>query len=345
MKKVDSTTYALMNGYFLVFSLLIISAIGLTACGGGSSEVDTTPPVITLTGDALETVYVGSTYTDAGAIAIDDRDALVTVISSGTVDTSTAGTYVITYSATDTAGNIANDVTRTVTILVTQLPITGSEKFQVLDKKLVMKSVYDGDFLSTEVLTYGIVILQPDPDFVSLEGDLTLISNIITGLSARARVALEVTAKSASTSEFVQFIMSFESRFEGVVSRAFMVTAAEEVSIREIHNKTLIRGTETHFKVEFLNDGTNFVKLTIGENTALISIARLPASDMQFQAGSFNAYVEAPEVGNFVEGSVDNIFLKYNENGEVISISQDFSAYDDGTAPVADEYFNDVSAP
>jgi hypothetical protein len=43
---------------------------------------------------------MGSTWTDAGATA----DGGETVTSSGTVDTSTVGTYTITYSATDAAG-------------------------------------------------------------------------------------------------------------------------------------------------------------------------------------------------------------------------------------------------
>ena len=62
--------------------------------------VDTTAPVITVTGGTA-TVELGSTYTDAGATA----DGGETVTTSGSVDTSTVGTYTITYSATDASGN------------------------------------------------------------------------------------------------------------------------------------------------------------------------------------------------------------------------------------------------
>ena len=48
-------------------------------------------------GDNPATVEMGSTYTDAGATA----DGGETVTATGTVDTSTVGTYTITYSATD----------------------------------------------------------------------------------------------------------------------------------------------------------------------------------------------------------------------------------------------------
>ena len=40
--------------------------------------VDTTLPVITLTGEATVTIEVGSTYTDAGATATDNYDGDIT---------------------------------------------------------------------------------------------------------------------------------------------------------------------------------------------------------------------------------------------------------------------------
>jgi hypothetical protein len=75
---------------------------------------DATPPVITITGNALAAVELNGTYTDAGATATDNVDSSVTVNSSGTVDTAVVGTYTITYSATDAAGNAAVNRTRTV---------------------------------------------------------------------------------------------------------------------------------------------------------------------------------------------------------------------------------------
>ena len=70
-------------------------------------ESDTTKPVITLLGDANVILTVGDTYTDAGATATDDVDGNINVAVSGEVDTSTIGTYIITYTAVDKAGNKA----------------------------------------------------------------------------------------------------------------------------------------------------------------------------------------------------------------------------------------------
>ncbi len=80
-----------------------------------TSALDTTVPVITLNGSNTQNIVVGGIYSEAGATAVDDFDGNVTITISGTVDTNTIGTYTITYTATDVAGNIA---TETRTILV-----------------------------------------------------------------------------------------------------------------------------------------------------------------------------------------------------------------------------------
>jgi hypothetical protein len=56
-------------------------------------------PVITINGDNPMTLYVGGTFTDPGATAVDpDTNELVPLVTSGEVDPNTIGTYVLTYS-------------------------------------------------------------------------------------------------------------------------------------------------------------------------------------------------------------------------------------------------------
>ena len=101
------------------------------------SGADLTPPVITLTGDAAVTVECGDSYTDAGATATDDRDGDVTagiVVAGDAVDTTTPGTYTITYNVSDLAGNAATEVTREVTVDDTTAPsiqLTGNASITV----------------------------------------------------------------------------------------------------------------------------------------------------------------------------------------------------------------------
>ncbi|MBI2176006.1 DUF5011 domain-containing protein [Candidatus Woesearchaeota archaeon] len=86
--------------------------------GQGRMDVtpaDTAAPVITVTGENPADVARDSVYTDAGATALDDVDGPVPVTTSGAVDTATIGTYTITYTATDAAGNTAT-ASRTVIV-------------------------------------------------------------------------------------------------------------------------------------------------------------------------------------------------------------------------------------
>ena len=103
----------------LLFTLL------LSSCGvSPGDDVDTTKPVITLNGNAAVVLSVGDTYIDAGATATDDVDGNITdrVVVNNPVDTAVAGTYTVTYDVNDTAGNTADQVTRTVTVAMVTPP-------------------------------------------------------------------------------------------------------------------------------------------------------------------------------------------------------------------------------
>jgi hypothetical protein len=94
---------------------------GNTATATRSVSVsDTTQPVVSVTGDNPATTELGGTYTDAGATAT-DASGSVTVVTSGTVDTSTLGAYTLTYTSTDGSGN-AGTATRTVNVTDTTAP-------------------------------------------------------------------------------------------------------------------------------------------------------------------------------------------------------------------------------
>ena len=76
---------------------------------------DTTAPTITLLGEPAVEVELDASYEDAGATATDTVDGLVEVVTTGSVDTSAAATYALTYTATDGVGNVAT-TTRTVIV-------------------------------------------------------------------------------------------------------------------------------------------------------------------------------------------------------------------------------------
>ena len=121
------------------YCLILLSSLLLTACGGGSDKKDTTAPVITLNGEAQMNQYLGNTFTDPGATAVDDFDGSVTVTVTGAVDSSQTGEYSLTYSATDKAGNQASVVRTVIVQQDTQAPvitINGDEVINIVQNKL-----------------------------------------------------------------------------------------------------------------------------------------------------------------------------------------------------------------
>ncbi len=87
---------------------------------------DTTPPVISLLGSNPQVVEVGSSYVESGATAIDDRDGDLTasvVVDASAVDTSLVGSYPVSYNVSDSNGNTAVEVTRTVNVVDTTVPV------------------------------------------------------------------------------------------------------------------------------------------------------------------------------------------------------------------------------
>ena len=121
----------------VLFTSLIVS------CGGDDDPIpapvvvtpevvipDTGAPTITLVGSSTINIEEGDSYTDAGASASDevDGDISSSITTSGSVDASTPGTYTLTYSVSDAAGNSV-ELTRTIIVAVatkiTALAATG----------------------------------------------------------------------------------------------------------------------------------------------------------------------------------------------------------------------------
>ena len=84
--------------------------------------VDTTIPVITLLGDNPLSVTQNTTFTDPGSTVTDNIDTALIATVTGSVDTAAVGTYTLNYNVTDSAGNTATEVTRTINVVVEVTP-------------------------------------------------------------------------------------------------------------------------------------------------------------------------------------------------------------------------------
>ena len=91
--------------------------------GVGNNVDEDVLPVITLNGAATVNHEQGTSYTDAGATATDSVEGTLTVTVSGVVDSTIAGSYILTFTAINSAGNSAVAVSRTVTVSDTIAPV------------------------------------------------------------------------------------------------------------------------------------------------------------------------------------------------------------------------------
>lgn len=117
---VDATT---LGTYTLTYSAT--NGFLTTSVTRTVNVVDTTAPVLTLTGGATAIVEAGATWIDPGATATDARagDLTSAIQVSGSVNTAAVGSYILTYTVTD--GFNTATATRTVSVVDTTAPAIG----------------------------------------------------------------------------------------------------------------------------------------------------------------------------------------------------------------------------
>ena len=93
--------------------------------------VDTTSPVITLVGEAVVTIEVGSNYDDQGATAKDSVDGDLTsqIKVTGEVNVNKAGEYQLKYNVVDASGNKSVELTRRVIVETAIIETIRIEKY------------------------------------------------------------------------------------------------------------------------------------------------------------------------------------------------------------------------
>ncbi len=109
-------------------SLILGTVAAMLMIFSACETEDLVNPVITLSGaDTIEIVLNDAAgFTDPGATATDDKDGDITaqIITTGTVDVTKIGSYELTYSVSDNAGNQAS-VKRIVNVIVNQATYAG----------------------------------------------------------------------------------------------------------------------------------------------------------------------------------------------------------------------------
>jgi len=295
---------------------------------------DTTPPVITLSGANTINLIRGNAYVEAGASATDDRDGSVNVSISGSVDVSTAGGYVITYGATDLAGNTAT-LTRTINVIditpdafsfVSQNNVAVNT--QINSNTVVITGISDGTSIS---ISGGLYALNGGSVFGS---STTTINN---GQSVQLRllssttgvISTSATLTVGSVSETFTVTTMQTETVPPAVTIAFppakSLTEGNSVIVRGYSSDAsgvagvAVNGVEATSTDGFAN-WTATVNLTPGENSLTTTVT-------DNQTNTANQSVEirsaplADQISQLTLDNANNRFLMI-ENNQLIEVSR-----------------------
>ena len=233
--------------------------------------VDATAPVITLNGDASVTIEVGSPYNDAGATATDnyDGDLTASIVVVSDVDTSTVGDYTVTYNVTDTSGNAAIEVTRTVSVVDTTAPVItllgdSSVTIEVnstyTDAGATATDNYDGD----------------------LTGSIVVVSNVDTSTVGNYTVTYNVTDTSGNAATEVTRTIIVETLSVDGIDHLFSIYPNPATKYWNFEMHTVIRSLDIYDingkQVISTKPKTNNVKIEIEQLERGVYLARLNSS-------------------------------------------------------------------
>ena len=210
-------------------------------------QPDTANPELELFGGARVTREAGQAWAEPGAAGHDARDGNLTasITVTGTVDMNTTGTYVLTYSVADAAGNEAN-ASRTVTVVDTTHPVLtllgDANMSQAKDSAWVDPGATASDSLDGN-LTSSITITGTVD--VNTTGVYTLTYSVSDGASNEANATRVVNVGQASThnadlNATVQLQMLWVE--PGTFTMGSPTTETGRQPMQTEHNVTLTKG-------------------------------------------------------------------------------------------------------
>ena len=295
-----------MKYYYMYFSLLLFTSLMVILSSCLPEGTDTTAPVITITGASdgeTLTTTVGTSITIPTATVNDNVDEDISVTTTITVEESTVtsvdfdtiGDYVITFSATDTAGNT---VTATVTISVI------AEGTDTTAPVITITGASDGETLTTTVGTSITIPIATATDDV--DGNVDLLTTIEVGGS---------TVTSVDFNNVGDYVITFSATDTAGNTATAMVTIS-----------VIAEGTDTTAPVITITGASDGETLTTTVGTSITTPTATATDDVDEDI----SVTTTIEVGGATVDSVD-----FNNVGDyVITFSATDTAGNTATAMV-----------
>ena len=206
------------------------------------SVIDVQPPAVSLLGEALIVLYVGDSYLEQGATAHDaaDGDLTTELVTSGQVDTSVMGSYIVTYSATDLAGHVGS---ATREVIVKSL----NYGFQFVDNDLVL---YEGAYEHSFELTFDSVESKERTLDVSISNASTASEGADFEILTRT-----IVVPANSQVAYVKLAVNDDEDFEGAETIVLSVAVEDfqSESLIELNDATMTGESHANLSMVYFN--------------------------------------------------------------------------------------------
>ena len=224
---------------------LIVQGDGTYRCELVDNAKDVTAPELRLNGDSEITLAVGTEFEDPGYTATDDYDGDLTdkVVRSGNVDPRTKGTYTLTYTVQDSAGNVTS---KTRTIIYEEYANIEITLGSILDGVTPMISLKGAN---PYCMVKGTQYVEPGATATdNVDGNITdriVVTNKVSGnLMGAFRVVYKVEDSSGNQAIAYRAVIVTTSCPDEVKEPAKAINNAPRITLIGKNSVTINRGTE-----------------------------------------------------------------------------------------------------
>ena len=292
---------------------LTVQVDGTYFCEIVDNASDTTAPELRLNGDSEITLAVGTEFEDPGYTATDDFDGDLTdkVVRSGNVDSSKAGTYVITYTVQDSAGNVTSQK-RTIIY----------EEFNKIE--VTLGSVLDGVTPMIKLKGANPLCMVKGTEYV--EPGATATDNVDGNITDRIAVTNKVTGNMLGTFRLV-YKVEDSSGNQAIAYRAVVVATscpdnnkpASDGTVKVINYRPTI--TLIGKNAVTINKGTEYIDLGATaydkEDGDITYKLVTDTSNVNINAaGIYKVIYRVTDSGGLTASATRTVTVKDNVNGE-----------------------------